>query len=118
MRQADDASACCAPQRGGPRPVDKEPVNATSREGPLPETLVSVPGGRFRMGSDDSFAYPEDGEAPVHEVLLRPFLIDSFAVSNDRFAQFVDATGFVTDAERWGWSFVFSGLLPDDFPPT
>jgi sulfatase modifying factor 1 len=79
---------------------------------------VSVPGGQFRMGSDDSLAYPEDGEGPVHEVRLRPFLIDRYAVSNDRFGAFVDATGYVTDAERWGWSFVFGGLLPGDFPPT
>ena len=28
---------------------------------------------------------------------------------------FVDATGHVTDAERYEWSFVFAGLLPDDF---
>ena len=34
------------------------------------------------------------------------------------FAAFVDATGHVTEAERFGWSFVFAGFLPDDFPPT
>lgn len=84
----------------------------------MPGTLVSVPGGRFRMGSEDPFAYREDGEGPVHEVCLRPFQIDRYAVSNDRFAVFADATEYVTDAERWGWSFVFGGLLPDDFPPT
>ena len=32
--------------------------------------------------------------------------------------RFAEATGHVTDAERYGWSFVFGGLLPDDFPPT
>jgi len=83
-----------------------------------PGTLVSLPGGRFSMGSDDRFAYPEDGEGPVHEVRLEPFLIDRYTVSNDRFAAFVLATGYVTDAERWGWSFVFEGLLASDFPPT
>ena len=70
------------------------------------------------MGSDDRFVYPADGEGPVHEVSLPPFLIDCCVVSNDRFAVFADATAYVTDAERWGWSFVFGGLLPDDFPPT
>jgi formylglycine-generating enzyme len=30
----------------------------------------------------------------------------------------VTATGHVTDAERYGWSFVFAGMLPADFPPT
>jgi formylglycine-generating enzyme len=82
------------------------------------ETLVRVPGGSFRMGSDDRLAYPADGEGPVHEVCLQPFLIDRYAVSNERYAAFVTATEYVTDAERWGWSFVFGGLLPDDFPPT
>ncbi|HEY5286036.1 MAG TPA: formylglycine-generating enzyme family protein [Solirubrobacteraceae bacterium] len=80
--------------------------------------MVNVPGGRFLMGSEEPFAYPKDGEGPVHDVLLRPFMIDRYAVSNDRFAAFADVTGYVSDAERWGWSFVFAGLLPDDFPPT
>ena len=70
------------------------------------------------MGCEDEHAYPQDGEGPVHEVALRAFQIDAHAVSNDRFAAFVAATGYVTDAERFGWSFVFAGLLPADFPPT
>ena len=70
------------------------------------------------MGSEDRFAYPADGEGPAHEVSLGSFLIDRFVVSNDRFATFAAATAYVTDAERWGWSFVFDGLLPEDFPPT
>jgi sulfatase modifying factor 1 len=93
-------------------------VRSVQSGGTTPETLVSVPGGPFWMGSNDRFAYPADGEGPVHELRLRPFLIDRYAVSNDRFAAFVDATGYLTDAERWGWSFVFGGLLPDDFPST
>ena len=32
--------------------------------------------------------------------------------------QAVEATGYITDAERYSWSFVFGGLLPDDFEPT
>src|SRR5699024_4636040 len=39
-------------------------------------------------------------------------------VSNDRFARFVDATGYRTDAETVGSAFVFAGFLPEDFPPT
>ena len=70
------------------------------------------------MGSADRWSYPGDGEAPVRRVTLSPFRIDACAVSNDRFAGFVGETGHVTDAERYGWSFVFAGLLPDDFAPT
>ena len=69
------------------------------------------------MGSDDPLTYPADGEG-VREVDVSPFRIDVLAVTNSRFAEFVGATGYRTDAERYGWSFVFSGLLPDDFGPT
>jgi formylglycine-generating enzyme required for sulfatase activity len=40
-----------------------------------------------------------------------PFAIAAGAVSNDEFARFVDDTGYVTDAERFGWSFVFAAFL-------
>lgn len=69
------------------------------------------------IGSDDRFAYPDDGETP-REVEITAFIIDSCAVSNEAFAQFAAATGYVTEAERFGWSFVFGGLLPDRFPAT
>jgi formylglycine-generating enzyme required for sulfatase activity len=80
--------------------------------------LVRIPGGTFWMGSEDAFAYPADGEGPLREVDVSAFWIDRCAVTNARFGRFVDETGYVTEAERFGWSFVFAGLLPDDFPPT
>lgn len=80
--------------------------------------MVFLRGGEFLMGSEDPLAYPEDGEGPVRTVRLDPFWISRTAVSNRDFAEFVAATGYRTEAERWGWSFVFAGLLPDDFPPT
>ena len=80
--------------------------------------MLRLPGGAFRMGSDDPWSYPDDGEGPIHEVTLSPFRIDPIAVSNAQFAEFIAATGYTTDAERFEWSFVFAGLLPDDFPPT
>ena len=42
------------------------------------------------------------------------FAIACYTVSNLQFGEFVRATGYTTDAERYGWSFVFEGLLPDD----
>lgn len=70
------------------------------------------------MGDESTWSYPDDGEAPSRVVLVKPFAIDSHAVSNERFRTFVEDTGHVTDAEQLGWSFVFAGLLPDDFPDT
>ena len=80
--------------------------------------MVSLPGGAFLIGSEDRFAYPADGEGPAREVELSPFWIDRCAVSNRQFDRFVTETGYMTEAEEFGWSFVFGGLLPDDFPPT
>ena len=53
----------------------------------------------------------------MRAVTLRPFWIDACTVSNARFAGFVESTRYVTEAEQYGWSFVFTGDLPDDFPP-
>jgi formylglycine-generating enzyme len=80
--------------------------------------MVELDGGEFTMGSADRYAYPADGEGPVRRVRVGAFAIDACAVSNAEFARFVEDTGHVTAAERFGWSFVFAGLLPDDFPPT
>lgn len=73
--------------------------------------MVDLDGGRFLMGSDGGEARPDDGEGPVREVMLRPFRIDPTAVTNAQFASFVKRTGYVTEAERIGWSFVFWQFL-------
>jgi sulfatase modifying factor 1 len=91
-------------------------AHSTGKGSPL--GMVRLEGGEFLMGTDDPVGYPHDGEGPVRTATLRPFWIDAVAVSNERFAEFVDATSYVTAAERYGWSVVFGGLLPDDFPPT
>jgi formylglycine-generating enzyme len=80
--------------------------------------LVAIDGGWFLMGSEDTFAYPADGEGPVRQVSVPPFHLAACCVSNRQFAAFVDATGYATDAERAGWSYVFAGALPPDAPPT
>lgn len=74
--------------------------------------MVMLPGGEFLMGSDDTQGFASDGEGPVRRVRVAPFLIDVHAVTNNQFAAFVDATGYVTEAERLGWSYVFAGFLP------
>jgi formylglycine-generating enzyme required for sulfatase activity len=80
--------------------------------------VVEIPGGAFLMGSDDRWTYPGDGEGPVHRVDVSRFHLAPATVTNAEYAAFVDATGYRTDAHRYGWSFVFAGLLPDDFETT
>ena len=111
---------CCAPRepRGAPIVEAGNYLPAAVRERAETDAMIALDGGEFRFGSDDQFAYPDDGEGPVRPASVQAFRIDCHAVSNERFAAFIDATGHITDAERFGWSFVFAGLLPDDFPPT
>ena len=122
---APEVRACCSPSReAGPGP------GAGLRTGPgfgagsasagiAPdfraggtEGMARLPGGTFLMGTEDAEGFRSDGEGPVREVRLAPFRIDVHAVTNERFAAFVDATGHTTEAERFGWSYVFAGFLP------
>ena len=72
--------------------------------------MAAIPGGSFTMGSEAP-AGSEDGEGPVRSVAVDPFLIDVACVSNVGFSRFVGATGYQTEAERIGWSYVFSAQL-------
>jgi formylglycine-generating enzyme required for sulfatase activity len=76
--------------------------------------MVDLPGGTFLMGSADLDARVEDGEGPVRPVTVGPFRISAHAVTVSSFARFAKATGYRTQAERQGWSFVFRGLLPPE----
>src|SRR5262245_5879380 len=108
---------CCSPSSGRGHTSATPPTVGVMRNSPATETMIRILGATYTMGSDDGFAYTADGEEP-REVEVSPFRIDPCAVSNGRFAEFIEATGYRTEAEVYGWSFVFSGLLPDNFPPT
>ncbi|WP_422742476.1 formylglycine-generating enzyme family protein [Micromonospora sp. WMMD754] len=70
-------------------------------------TQVALPGGEFLMGDARGDGNPGDGEGPVHRVRVGPFTIDATAVTNADFARFVDATGYRTESEIFGFSAVF-----------
>ncbi|MGH2353793.1 MAG: formylglycine-generating enzyme family protein [Chloroflexota bacterium] len=107
---------CCAASR--PHTTETAPAThqaavatlerppATSREG-----MVFIPGGEFLMGTDDKEGFPADGEGPVRRVRVDPFYLDRTTVTNSQFAEFVKATGYKTEAERFGWSYVFNQFV-------
>jgi len=76
--------------------------------------MAHIPAGRWLLGEDRAIANPGDGEGPVRPVDLPAFLLDKTAVTNQAFASFVGATGYVTEAERLGWSFVFMAQIHPD----
>lgn len=93
-----------------------EPIRQTApATGGQTDGMVRLDGGPFLMGTDSDQAWQADGEGPVREVTVGPLWIDAHAVSNGRFERFVKETGYQTDAERFGWSFVFRGHLPRKF---
>jgi formylglycine-generating enzyme required for sulfatase activity len=60
--------------------------------------MVWVPGGEFTMGTDSDLGWPD--EKPAHRVKVGGLWMDETDVTNAQFAAFVDATGYVTTAER------------------
>ncbi|MFC6704263.1 formylglycine-generating enzyme family protein [Flexivirga alba] len=104
-------SSCCQPSRGEPAAPESTPVRAAAaRRDPVTE-WVSIPSGAFRMGGDDSDAFAADGEGPVRSVEVSAYRIAAVTVTNQQFGAFVSATEYVTDAERFGWSFVFADFI-------
>ena len=91
-----------------------DPRTATAPE--LRAGMAAIPGGSFTMGSDAP-AGSEDGEGPARPVEVDPFLIDVACVSNVGFSRFVQATGYETEAERIGWSYVFAAQVHPDARP-
>ncbi|MBP2432301.1 formylglycine-generating enzyme required for sulfatase activity [Bradyrhizobium japonicum] len=74
-------------------------------DGPSEGSMVWIPGGTFRMGSDRQ-------EAPVHRVSVSGFWMDRTPITNREFRKFVNATGYVTSAETRPEAKDYPGALP------
>lgn len=105
--------SCCAPARDASTPAPEVGGAAgfqRVRSGSL-EGMCLIPAGEFIMGTDGDYGFAADGEGPAHAVRLDAFYIDATCVTNEQFDAFVNATRYKTEAERFGWSFVFYGHL-------
>ena len=71
--------------------------------------MVWIPGGKFWMGSDEG----QEDERPLHEVTVDGFWIDRTEVTNEQFARFVEATGYITIAERPPSAKDYPGVPPE-----
>ncbi|HEX7056849.1 MAG TPA: formylglycine-generating enzyme family protein [Bacilli bacterium] len=88
----------------GKKPFDKKQIL---------ERMIVIPAGTFAMGTDSREGFWADGEGPVRMVTLDSFRISPYAVTNREFQAFVEDTGYVTEAEQFGWSFVFHLLVSE-----
>ena len=81
-------------------------ANPAAAPGPAPAGMVWIPGGEFSMGAADPRHVEHGGHdamndtRPIHRVSVDPFWMDATEVTNEQFARFVKATGYVTVAER------------------
>ncbi|MDA9865057.1 formylglycine-generating enzyme family protein [bacterium] len=118
MSESEEFKGCCTPARTGPSNAARPRPDVAQG---TPETdqsdVVSIPGGRTLLGTNTPFL-AVDGEAPLKHKKLKPYKIDASAVTNARFKAFVQATGYVTEAERLGDSFVFETHVLPDAPPS
>ncbi|XP_044518763.1 formylglycine-generating enzyme [Gracilinanus agilis] len=121
-RAADAAHAagtcgCGSPQRPGTAAHrysrEANVAERASAERPvLTPQMAHIPAGVFTMGTDEP-QIKQDGEGPARRVRINSFYMDLYEVSNAEFERFVNSTGYVTEAEKFGDSFVFDSMLSD-----
>ncbi|MCM3596147.1 formylglycine-generating enzyme family protein [Metabacillus idriensis] len=105
---------CCTPERFQNQRLGTKLNVLNKSKICFKEGMVLLDGGSFIMGSDSKEGFSKDGEGPAREVILSPFYIDIYAVTNKQFKQFVHETGYITAAELYGWSFVFDQFLSEE----
>ncbi|MGO7042321.1 formylglycine-generating enzyme family protein [Rhizobium acaciae] len=74
--------------------------------------MVAVKGGETFLGTHEPVLVV-DGEGPERKVTVSDYFLEAETVTVARFAEFVAATGYVSDAEKFGCAAVFSGLMED-----
>ncbi|XP_037759769.1 formylglycine-generating enzyme isoform X3 [Chelonia mydas] len=98
-----------SPEANAPSPA----VGPGTRKGPAAHSQMAlIPTGMFTMGTDEP-EIQQDGEWPARRIHVSQFYMDRYEVSNAEFEKFVNATGYVTEAEKFGDSFVFEGMLSE-----
>lgn len=115
MKELSTVKSCCGVSREAVAPLTRERIDhslADNNEG-----MILIGAGSFLMGTDDAEGFPADGEGPVREVELPAFYIDPYAVTNKQFSRFIQDTGYITEAEVFGWSFVFRSLVGESADP-
>ncbi|MFD2611918.1 formylglycine-generating enzyme family protein [Paenibacillus gansuensis] len=117
-----DVKVCCTASRhqinsvpgmSGNQDIASLQTNRSAGEAPVEHYLLYLPSSQFLMGSSSTEGFPQDGEGPVRLVSIDAFRISAYAVTNAQFRIFIEDTGYRTEAERFGWSYVFHLLASE-----
>jgi formylglycine-generating enzyme len=109
--------SCCSIQRESNGNLIQQ-VSTIMNKDDHKKSMIYLPGGDFLMGTDTKKGFLTDGEGPVRNVNIMPFYIDPCAVTNWEFKEFVKSTGYQTEAEVFGWSFVFYQFVSKEVEQT
>lgn len=74
--------------------------------------MVYIDKATFEMGTDKP-VFEKDFEGPIRNKTVDAFYLDKYEVSNNKFSEFVTKTGYITEAEHFGDSFIFELLIPE-----
>ncbi|MBD1380538.1 formylglycine-generating enzyme family protein [Bacillus sp. IB182487] len=107
MNMEKELKSCCSASRSKSEEQVKSITPKIKQEGIDTSHFVHIKGGEFLMGTEKKEGFSSDGEGPVRNIKINEFYISPYTVSNQDFQAFVDATGYKTEAEKFGWSFVF-----------
>lgn len=108
----ESENPCCSPSAGERAHSPTKEELPRSKEAGSKDGMVELTGGMFRMGAEGPETWTADGEGPIRDVTIDAFWIDRTCVTNSDFERFVQETGYVTEAEQFGWSFVFLNQIP------
>ncbi|UOQ84098.1 formylglycine-generating enzyme family protein [Gracilibacillus salinarum] len=112
--EQEKPKSCCQVSRASIN-VGQQTSNQRIKENEQNHTgMVLLEGGSYLMGTNDEEGFKTDGEGPVQEVKVAPFYIDIHTVTNRQFKAFINDTGYRTEAEQYGWSFVFYQFIDKD----
>lgn len=75
--------------------------------------MFKISGGTYMVGTNNKDGFLIDQEGPQVAVKVPDYWMDEATVTNQQFSLFIKETGYITEAERFGWSFVFHYFLSD-----
>lgn len=117
MNKDPSQNSCCTPVRTGQRSTLTQNIQPAGTVDGVRGAASPIPGGQGFVGTRVA-GIPDDGETPLRTTRIKPFRMGPTTVTNGQFEDFVRDTGYITEAEQFGWSFVFWAQVPAHVGPT
>lgn len=97
----------------GPKSALKDLMHEDSNSPDQVDDMALIQKGTYFVGTNEPI-FVNDRESPERMVSIDEFYLDKHEVTNAKFKEFVEATNYVTEAEKFGDSFVFKGQIDEN----